>query len=105
MKIGGEERKFEVINQRAFAGKKLLNIDFIEQYRYSEYGFPHLINLFKEIDPDLLYNAYEKINITHINALSEFASHEKYHNELFWDIDLHNEMGIHDNQICLNISN
>jgi hypothetical protein len=104
MKIGGEERKFEAINQRAFAGKKLLNLDSIQQVHRSDYTFPHLIDLFKEIDPDLFYNAYEKIKITHINTLVKFASHEKYHNKLLRSLQLPSDYEI-DNLICIDFSN
>jgi hypothetical protein len=83
MKIGGEEKKFEAINQQAFAGKKLLNLDSIQQDHRSDYIFPYLIDLFKEIDPDLFYNAYEKINITHINTFKKFVAQDKHCNKLF----------------------
>jgi hypothetical protein len=102
MKIGDEEREFKAINQQAFAGKKLLNLDFIQQDHKSEYIFPDLIDLFKKIDPDLFYDAYEKINITHVNSLEQFAAHETDHNELFHSQEFDSDIET-DDQISLNI--
>jgi hypothetical protein len=104
MKIGGDERKFEAINQQTFAKKKLLNLDFIQQDSKSEYIFPNLIDLFKKIDSDLFYNAYEKINITHVNTFEQFFEYELVHNFLVDNLYLDHDIKA-GNQISLNISN
>jgi hypothetical protein len=76
MKLGGEERKFEIINQKAFARKKLLYLSFIQQEPNSKKIFHWLLTLFQKIEPDLFYNAYEKISKIHLNTLHKYIKED-----------------------------
>jgi hypothetical protein len=74
----GEKEKFKVINLQAFEGKKLLNLHYIQQHRDTKYDLNKYIDLFKRIEPDLLYSVYEKISIGQINVVNESSLHSSF---------------------------